>query len=50
MPLAIAWLADQYAKLGFDGALTSKGDDAKLARQVAALFRIVDMRAAKARR
>jgi two-component system, OmpR family, response regulator len=43
-------LAVQYAKLGFDAALTAKGDDDKLARQIAALFRIVDMRAAKARR
>jgi two-component system, OmpR family, response regulator len=33
-----------YAQLGFDGVLTSKGDEAELLRQVAAYFRLARMR------
>jgi two-component system, OmpR family, response regulator len=36
-----------YARLGFDGAFTGKGDLRSLVRQVAALFRTIDMRAAR---
>jgi CheY-like chemotaxis protein len=33
-----------YAQLGFDGVLTSKGDEGELVRQVAAYFRLARMR------
>jgi two-component system OmpR family response regulator len=35
-----------YARLGFDGAITSKGDEQALVRQVAAVFRRLDIKAA----
>ena len=38
-------IAANYAQLGFDGVLTSKGDEAELVRQVAAYFRLAKMRA-----
>ncbi|HZU81978.1 MAG TPA: response regulator [Polyangiaceae bacterium] len=34
-----------YAQLGFDGAFTAKGDEAELLRQLAAYFRLADVRA-----
>jgi two-component system, OmpR family, response regulator len=34
----------EYARLGFDGAFTSKGDEAHLLRQVSAYFRLAKMR------
>lgn len=34
-----------YARLGFDGAFTAKGDEAELTRQVASYFRLARMRA-----
>jgi two-component system OmpR family response regulator len=37
-----------YARLGFDGAFTAKGDEAELIRQLAAFFRLAEMRALKA--
>jgi CheY-like chemotaxis protein len=43
-------LATSYAQLGFDGAFTAKGDERALVRQVAALFRTIEMRAQLARR
>ena len=42
-----ATLAADHARLGFDGAFTAKGDEVALVRQVRALFRVVDMRAAR---
>jgi two-component system OmpR family response regulator len=39
-----ATITHEYARLGFDGAFTSKGDDAELIRQVAAYFRLASMR------
>ena len=40
-----------YAEeLGFDGVFSSKGDEQALVRQVASLFRMADMQAAKAAR
>jgi two-component system OmpR family response regulator len=38
-------ISANYAQLGFDGVLTSKGDEAELVRQVAAYFRLARMRA-----
>jgi two-component system OmpR family response regulator len=35
-----------YARLGFDGAFISKGDEHALVRQVAAVFRRLDIKAA----
>jgi two-component system OmpR family response regulator len=35
-----------YAQLGFDGAFTDKGDEQSLVRQVAAVFRRVEIRLA----
>jgi two-component system, OmpR family, response regulator len=40
-------IARDYARLGFDGVLTSKGDEHALVRQVAAVFRIAEMREEK---
>jgi serine/threonine protein kinase len=37
-------IAGIYQKLGFDGVLTDKGDEAALVKQVKAVFRIVAMR------
>lgn len=37
-------VSSEYAQLGFDGAFTSKGDEAQLLRQVAAYFRLAKMR------
>jgi serine/threonine-protein kinase len=37
-------IAAIYQKLGFDGVLTDKGDEAALVKQVKAVFRIVQMR------
>jgi DNA-binding response OmpR family regulator len=34
-----------YAKMGFDGCFTEKGDEQALVRQVRAVFRMVQMRA-----
>jgi CheY-like chemotaxis protein len=34
-----------YAKLGFDGCFTEKGDEQALVRQVRAVFRMLQMRA-----
>jgi CheY-like chemotaxis protein len=42
-----AKIAGDYAKMGFDGILTAKGDEEALLRQIAAVFRIRDMRAAR---
>jgi two-component system OmpR family response regulator len=39
-----ATITQDYARLGFDGAFASKGDDAELIRQVAAYFRLASMR------
>ncbi len=39
-------IAADYAKLGFDGVFRSKGDEQVLVRQVAAVFRRMDMKAA----
>jgi serine/threonine protein kinase len=39
-----AQIARVYQKLGFDGVLTDKGDEAALVKQVKAVFRIVQMR------
>jgi DNA-binding NarL/FixJ family response regulator len=41
-----ASIAADHANLGFDGVFPSKGDEQVLVRQVAALFRRMDMRAA----
>lgn len=38
-------IAAAYAKLGFDGALTEKGNEEALVRQVRAIFRMLQMRA-----
>jgi CheY-like chemotaxis protein len=35
-----------YARLGFDGAFTAKGDEQTLVRQVASVFRRLDIKAA----
>jgi hypothetical protein len=40
-------VARRYAKEGFDGALTGKGDDEALLRGVRAAFRVLKMRAMK---
>jgi two-component system OmpR family response regulator len=37
-------ITQDYARLGFDGAFTMKGDDAELIRQVTAYFRLASMR------
>ena len=34
-----------YARIGFDGALTGKGDEGALRRGVRAAFRVLQMRA-----
>ena len=39
-------IAANYRELGFDGAFWGKGDESVLVRQVAALFRTLEMRAA----
>lgn len=39
-------VAANHRELGFDGAFWGKGDESVLVRQVAALFRTVEMRAA----
>jgi serine/threonine-protein kinase len=38
-------IAKEYAKLGFDGCFTEKGDEKALVRQVRSAFRMVQMRA-----
>jgi two-component system OmpR family response regulator len=43
-------ISTNYAQLGFDGAFSLKGDEQALVRQVAALFRILAIRADRARR
>jgi CheY-like chemotaxis protein len=43
-------IACRYKELGFDGVFSSKGDEQALVRQVASLFRMADMQAAKAAR
>ena len=40
-------VASNYAALGFDGVFTQKGDELALARQVASVFRTMDMREEK---
>jgi hypothetical protein len=40
-------IAADYAKLGFDGIFTTKGDEGALVRQVASYFRIRDIKAAR---
>jgi serine/threonine-protein kinase len=40
-------VARDYAKLGFDGCLTEKGDEKELVRQVRSAFRMLQMRALK---
>jgi DNA-binding NarL/FixJ family response regulator len=40
-------IAKDYAKLGFDGCLTEKGDEKELVRQVRSAFRMLQMRALK---
>lgn len=42
-------IASNYRALGFDGAFWGKGDESVLVRQVAALFRTLEMRAAMGR-
>jgi CheY-like chemotaxis protein len=42
-----ASVAKNYAKEGFDGVLTGKGDDAALLRGVRAAFRVLNLRALK---
>jgi two-component system OmpR family response regulator len=42
-------IASNYRQLGFDGAFWGKGDESVLVRQVAALFRTLEMRAAMGR-
>lgn len=37
-------ITKEYQKLGFDGVLTEKGDEAALVRQVKAVFRMMQMR------
>ncbi|HTQ46453.1 MAG TPA: protein kinase [Polyangiaceae bacterium] len=44
-----AQIAGIYQKLGFDGVLTDKGDEASLVKQVKAVFRIVAMRSMRKR-
>jgi CheY-like chemotaxis protein len=39
-------IAGNYRELGFDGAFWGKGDEGVLVRQVAAVFRTLEMRAA----
>ncbi len=43
-------IAAAHAQLGFDGALAAKGDERTLVRQLATLFRTLDMRAERGRR
>ncbi|MDP9034708.1 MAG: response regulator [Myxococcota bacterium] len=43
-------IASAHAELGFDGALAAKGDEQALVRQLATLFRTLDMRAERERR
>jgi hypothetical protein len=38
-------VAKDYARLGFDGCFTQKGDDKALLRQVRSVFRVVSLRA-----
>ena len=38
-------VAKDYARMGFDGSLTGKGDDSALLRGVRAAFRVLQMRA-----
>jgi eukaryotic-like serine/threonine-protein kinase len=40
-------IAKEYARMGFDGSLTGKGDDNALLRGVRAAFRVLQMRAMK---
>jgi serine/threonine-protein kinase len=40
-------VAKDYARMGFDGSLTGKGDDSALLRGVRAAFRVLQMRALK---
>jgi serine/threonine protein kinase len=40
-------VAKDYARMGFDGSLTGKGDDGALVRGVRAAFRVLQMRAMK---
>jgi serine/threonine-protein kinase len=40
-------IAKEYARLGFDGCLTEKGDEKELVRQVRSAFRMIQMRALK---
>jgi hypothetical protein len=40
-------VAKDYARMGFDGSLTGKGDDTALLRGVRAAFRVLQMRAMK---
>ena len=40
-------VAKDYARMGFDGSLTGKGDDGALLRGVRAAFRVLQMRAMK---
>jgi DNA-binding NarL/FixJ family response regulator len=40
-------VAKDYARMGFDGSLTGKGDDGALVRGVKAAFRVLQMRAMK---
>jgi DNA-binding NarL/FixJ family response regulator len=40
-------VAKDYARMGFDGSLTGKGDDGALLRGVRAAFRVLQMRALK---
>jgi serine/threonine-protein kinase len=40
-------VAKEYARMGFDGSLTGKGDDGALLRGVRAAFRVLQMRAMK---
>jgi len=42
-----AEVAKDYARQGFDGSLTGKGDDEALVRGVRAAFRVLQMRAMK---
>jgi serine/threonine protein kinase len=42
-----AAVAKDYAKLGFDGCFSAKGDERELVRQVRAAFRLLGMRALK---
>jgi DNA-binding NarL/FixJ family response regulator len=40
-------VARSFARLGFDGCITAKGDDRELVRQVHAAFRVLQLRALK---